>query len=129
MQLLRKSAALAASFSLFLAGCGSQTNVPGPATNSTLAIKHVIVIYDENVSFDHYFGTYPNALNLQGENPFTAASGTPSVNGLSGTLLTANPNPKSCQRRRRDQSLPPRSQSGCDRRPGSLLHAGTNGLR
>jgi phospholipase C len=92
MQLLRKSAALAASFSLFLAGCGSQTNVPGPATNSTLAIKHVIVIYDENVSFDHYFGTYPNALNLQGENPFTAASGTPAVNGLSGTLLTANPN-------------------------------------
>ena len=22
-------------------------------------IKHVVVIFDENVSFDHYFGTYP----------------------------------------------------------------------
>jgi len=24
-------------------------------------IDHVIVIFQENVSFDHYFGTYPNA--------------------------------------------------------------------
>ena len=30
-------------------------------------IKHVVVIFDENNSFDHYFGTYPNALNLPGE--------------------------------------------------------------
>ena len=22
-------------------------------------IKHLVVIFDENVSFDHYFGTYP----------------------------------------------------------------------
>ena len=25
-------------------------------------IKHVVVIFQENVSFDHYFGTYPNAV-------------------------------------------------------------------
>ena len=24
-------------------------------------IKHLVVIFQENVSFDHYFGTYPNA--------------------------------------------------------------------
>jgi phospholipase C len=30
-------------------------------------IKHLVVIFQENVSFDHYFGTYPNALNLYGE--------------------------------------------------------------
>ena len=24
-------------------------------------IKHVVVIFQENVSFDHYFGTYPKA--------------------------------------------------------------------
>ena len=35
-------------------------------------IKHVVVIFQENVSFDHYFGTYPNALNLSGETPFKA---------------------------------------------------------
>jgi phospholipase C len=92
MQLLRQTAALAASFSLLLAGCGGGTNVPGPATNSTLAIKHVVVIFDENISFDHYFGTYPNATNPSGEPAFTPADGTPTVNGLTGSLLTANPN-------------------------------------
>jgi phospholipase C len=55
-------------------------------------IKHVVVIYNENVSFDHYFATYPNAANPAGEPAFTAAAGTPAVNGLSGTLLSANPN-------------------------------------
>jgi phospholipase C len=30
-------------------------------------IKHLVVIFDENISFDHYFGTYPNALNPAGE--------------------------------------------------------------
>ncbi|MDN7184075.1 alkaline phosphatase family protein [Caballeronia sp. SEWSISQ10-4 2] len=61
-------------------------------TATATPIKHVVVIYNENVSFDHYFATYPNAANPSGEPAFTAASGTPSVNGLSGTLLTANPN-------------------------------------
>ena len=49
------------------------------------------MIFQENVSFDHYFGTYPKAANTGGQ-PFHAQPGTPSVNGLSGTLLTANPN-------------------------------------
>ncbi|HMC44710.1 MAG TPA: alkaline phosphatase family protein, partial [Caballeronia sp.] len=47
---------------------------------------------NENVSFDHYFATYPNAANPAGEPAFTPAAGTPAVNGLTGTLLTANPN-------------------------------------
>lgn len=55
-------------------------------------IKHLVVIFQENVSFDHYFGTYPNATNPAGEPTFTPATGTPSVNGLSETLLTSNPN-------------------------------------
>jgi phospholipase C len=55
-------------------------------------IKHLIVLFQENVSFDHYFATYPKALNLPGETPFLAAPGTPSVNGLTETLLTHNPN-------------------------------------
>ena len=28
-------------------------------------IKHLVVIFQENVSFDHYFGTYPVAQNPQ----------------------------------------------------------------
>jgi phospholipase C len=55
-------------------------------------IKHVVVIYNENVSFDHYFATYPTATNPAGEPAFHAVAGTPTVNGLSGVLLTNNPN-------------------------------------
>jgi phospholipase C len=61
-----------------------------PSHNAT-PIDHVVVIFGENVSFDHYFGTYPNATNADGQ-PFTAATGTPGVNGLTGSLLTSNPN-------------------------------------
>jgi phospholipase C len=55
-------------------------------------IKHLVVIFEENISFDHYFGTYPTATNPSGEPRFVAAPGTPTVNGLTGVLLTNNPN-------------------------------------
>ena len=55
-------------------------------------IKHLVVIFGENVSFDHYFATYPNAENNPGEREFDAKKNTPSVNGLSGGLLEMNPN-------------------------------------
>jgi phospholipase C len=59
-------------------------------------IKHVVVIFQENVSFDHYFATYPSAMNPAGEPGFKPRHGqlfpTPSVNGLTGNLLTNNPN-------------------------------------
>jgi phospholipase C len=69
-------------------------------------IKHVVVLFGENISFDHYFGTYPSAQNNAGETAFTAALGTPVPNGLNApldpthgfmplggaSLLTANPN-------------------------------------
>jgi phospholipase C len=49
------------------------------------------VLFDENDSFDHYFGTYPNAANTDGSK-FVAKKGTPKVNGLSKRLLDNNPN-------------------------------------
>lgn len=58
-------------------------------------IKHLVVIFNENVSFDHYFGTYPHAANVSGEPAFVAAKNTPTGinNYLSHTtLLTNNPN-------------------------------------
>jgi phospholipase C len=46
-------------------------------------IKHLVVIFQENVSFDHYFGTYPTALNKPGETPFVALETAPrSINNL-----------------------------------------------
>ena len=57
-------------------------------------IQHVVVIFQENVSFDHYFATYPAAANNNSSEPaFHAKSNTPAVNGLmSAGLLTQNPN-------------------------------------
>jgi len=62
-----------------------------PRASTSTPIKHLVVIFDENVSFDHYFGTYPNAANTDGS-PFTAKPGTPHVDGLTNHLLTHNPN-------------------------------------
>src|ERR1700761_4205402 len=58
-------------------------------------IKHLVVIFNENISFDHYFGTYPNALNVEGEPRFEPKKNTPTdINNLlsSPTLLSSNPN-------------------------------------
>ena len=74
-----------------MAATGS-TNVAEKAQTAT-PIKHVIVIFDENQSFDHYFATYPYATNPQGEPAFHALPDTPRVNNLlSGGLLDQNPN-------------------------------------
>ena len=64
----------------------------GFASNTT-PIKHLIIIFQENISFDHYFATYPNALNQNNSEPvFQPKQDTPTVNGLSSGLLTFNPN-------------------------------------
>jgi len=122
--MIRKLLALSLSTTLILSGCGQGTvsTPPGNGNSNTTppvvitpttaqaAIKHVVVIFGENISFDHYFGTYPNAANTGGTT-FTAATaatvaaataaGTTSLpatptninNYLSNpTLLTANPN-------------------------------------
>jgi phospholipase C len=65
---------------------------PQDKLQTATPIKHLVVIYGENISFDHYFGTYPNAANPPGEPAFTALPNTPSINGLSQELLTNNPN-------------------------------------
>ncbi len=90
------------------------------AAPTTTPIKHLVVIFQENVSFDHYFATYPNAANTSGQPFDTALRGQTltslanalrlhgvagglagrSVNNLAdtpgqggvGTLLTNNPN-------------------------------------
>ena len=76
-----------------------------PAPRTTTPVKHLVVIFQENVSFDHYFGTYPSAQNPAGEPRFQAASGTPSVNGLSPALRTNNPNAANPRRLDRSEAL------------------------
>ena len=89
-----------------VAHAGSPSSAKGGASGQTATpIKHLVVIFQENVSFDHYFGTYPHAANPPGSPPFHARPGTPSVNGLSGSLLTRNPNRANPQRLDRAQAL------------------------
>jgi phospholipase C len=78
-------------------GTAAPASAGGPAPQEAVAtatpIKHIVVIFQENVSFDHYFATYPKAANPPGEPAFTAAPGTPSVNNLArANLLADNPN-------------------------------------
>jgi phospholipase C len=68
---------------------GSRDGQARPAT----PIRHLVVIYDENVSFDHYFATYPEAVNPPGEPRFVGAPGTPTLDNLrTAGLLSSNPN-------------------------------------
>jgi phospholipase C len=53
-------------------------------------IKHLVVIFQENISYDHYFGTYPVAANLPGETPFVALPNTPRNNNLVTPLNPAH---------------------------------------
>src|SRR5262247_91559 len=80
------------------AGAAQATSHTGGG-GTTTPIKHLVVIFQENVSFDHYFGTYPKAANTSGQR-FLASRHTPTVDNLAdtkglngtGTLLTNNPN-------------------------------------
>ncbi|HSS45439.1 MAG TPA: alkaline phosphatase family protein, partial [Thermoanaerobaculia bacterium] len=81
---LRRASALAVAISVGASGVGR-------AAQTTTPIRHLVVIFQENVSFDHYFGTYPNAVNPTGEPGFSPAPGTPVPNGLGFALLNANP--------------------------------------
>jgi phospholipase C len=85
---LAASACAAAITAVTVASQQQPPVTPPPAA----VIQHVVVIFQENVSFDHYFATYPHAANLPGETPFTPLPGTPAVAGLSADLLAKNPN-------------------------------------
>lgn len=73
-------------------------------TQSVTPIRHLVVVFDENISFDHYFGTYPHAANTDGT-PFHAQADTPAVNGLTPALLHHNPNEDNPQRLTPAQSV------------------------
>jgi phospholipase C len=87
----RRAAAMAAAVGLAAGPLSASPAMGQGGSDTATPIQHVVVIYQENVSFDHYFGTYPNAANSDGV-PFQAKSDTPSVNGLSPALLNNNPN-------------------------------------
>ena len=120
----------AGATSAFASQGSSAAHQGGQGSSTATPIKHLVVIFDENVSFDHYFGTYPYAPNPAGEPAFHAKPGTPTVNGLynqlgpngpTGPLLTNNPNGSNPLR------LGPSRPD--DLRPGPRLHRRAAGRR
>jgi len=102
------SGCLAAAIAAVAPSAGADDNDRDDQRNVYTAtpIKHLVVIFQENISYDHYFGTYPHAQNNPGETPFTAKRRTPINNNLltpldvnhdfwpliGVNLLTNNPN-------------------------------------
>ncbi|MEV6737113.1 alkaline phosphatase family protein [Streptomyces sp. NPDC051104] len=94
---MRSLGALAGAAALTALGAGAPAwaAADGQGSHSSTAtpIKHVVVLFDENISFDHYFATYPKAANTDGTK-FTASKKTPKdIDTLAHAgLLTQNPN-------------------------------------
>ncbi len=88
MSVLMTTQGFAQNFTPLSGYPGTSASEPWTAT----PIKHLVVIYGENESFDHYFGTYPSATNPPGEPAFHPQLFTPQVNGLNWQLLNNNPN-------------------------------------
>src|SRR6201985_2443809 len=88
-------AAAAVSTGPVIAGQKNADTVTADTLTTKYPIKHLVVVFNENVSFDHYFGTYPNALNVDGEPKFEPAKGTQTdINNflMTPSLLDSNPN-------------------------------------
>ena len=97
------SGCLAAAFAVATAQADDRDD---RGVRTATPVKHLVVIFQENISYDHYFGTYPRAQNNPGETPFKASKHTPINNNLltpldvnngftplvGVNLLTNNPN-------------------------------------
>jgi phospholipase C len=95
--------AAAASFGNLSFGQETAENLH-PGSQTAYPIRNLVVIFQENISFDHYFATYPVATNPSGEPYFLAKPGTPTVNGLTPDLMTRNQNSLQPQRLDRSQA-------------------------
>ncbi|MFT4046898.1 MAG: alkaline phosphatase family protein [Solimonas sp.] len=102
----RVGMSLAVALTVGLAACSGNGNKgssydPAPGITTATPIKHLVVIFGENISFDHYFGTYPYNVNTDtptDTSTFTLfrddATVPDAINNYLAdtTLLTANPN-------------------------------------
>jgi phospholipase C len=91
--LVSLSISFALILSLVTGGAMNASSASLTSSRTTTPIKHLVVIFQENISFDHYFATYPYAKNPDGQPRFSASQNTPSINNLNSSgLLTNNTN-------------------------------------
>lgn len=88
--MMRRRLLLASSAATLLA-VGTALAATPDATPTATPIKHVVIIFNENVSYDHYFATYPHATNPSGEPRFVGAAPR-NDNLVTANLLKTNPN-------------------------------------
>src|SRR5579863_10351258 len=103
MRVPRRAQAITATVAVIALGAAGATSamasehsalvhsVSHVTSTTTTPIKHLVVIFDENVSFDHYFGTYPYAANPAGEPAFSARPDTPGVDNLANQVTATGP--------------------------------------
>lgn len=110
---VRRLGALTGAAALTVLGAGAPSWAAGPqhpdSSRTATPVKHVVVLFDENISFDHYFATYPEAANTDGTK-FTASPHTPrDIDNLrTAGLLKHNPNQYAPKR------LAPQQAMTCD---------------
>jgi phospholipase C len=70
------TAAAAAFAAEFLPSNVRKALAAGPSRGGSIRdIKHVVILMQENRSFDHYFGTLPNVRGFSDPNAITLSSG------------------------------------------------------
>ena len=92
------------------------------ASETTTPIKHLVVLYQENVSFDHYFATYPRPPTRPASRASRRRPDTPSVSGL-------NVPPAGAEQPQLRPAVPAVPRPGTDLRPGPQLLRRAEGLR
>src|SRR6185437_12215113 len=64
MSSILRDRAIAILAAFFLLASGSSLAAPDAKTTAAIPIRHVIIIMQENRSFDSYFGTFPGAEGI-----------------------------------------------------------------
>ena len=90
--LCRVGLAVLVAAMLCTSGAGYGAQLKAGQRSTATPIEHLVIIIQENSSFDRVFATYPSAANPPGQPRFDARPDTPAVNGLRAALLTHNPN-------------------------------------
>ena len=91
---------------------GASASAGGGPVKTATPIKHLVVIFQENVSYDHYFGTYPQATNTDGAvlrgpgTRRTASRRTALDPGPPASSICERANPNRRRRKRLDSNPP-----------------------
>ena len=82
------AASLAALLVVGTSPLSSFAGQPQDEPQTATPIKHIVVIFGENISFDHYFGTYPKAENNPGETRFKYIQSPHAGHNVANNLIT-----------------------------------------